>query len=445
VDNVIAVAASTASDDLLDSRPFADLASNFGAKTVDLAAPGRSILSTSPDNSQAEDSGTSYAAAYVSGGAALLMAQFPHLTHRGIRTLLLGSVDLKPAFSGITVTGGRLNVFTPLNPANGGQPVVANPGNQTNDEGDTVSLQIEAIDPDDPPLPFTYTATGLPDSDDLSIDSETGLISGNIGSGAAGVYEVEVTVTDDESLFTSVSFTWTVNNNLAPLVTNPGDQTNNEGDTVSLQIVASANDPADDPLTYTATGLPDPDDLSIDPVTGLISGSLDFNSAGVYPVEVTVTDNGIPNLSTSVSFTWTVNGDADPPTPPSTVTIDIIPGKYPNIICLGNKCPGKHKKDVDVALLTTDEYDAADVNEMSVEFEGASPKRCKLKDVDHNHDKDLLCKFKVKDIVGLDESSTEGTLTGEMADGTPIMGTDSVCVISHKGKKGKKKCKPKKK
>lgn len=334
VANVVAVAASTASDALLDSPPFI---SNFGANTVDLAAPGGAILSTSPSRveggeevpgSLAEVNGTSYAAAHVSGGAALLMAQFPSFTHLQIRTLLLDWVDLKPAFSGKMVTGGRLNVFTPLNSANGGQPVVGNPGDQTNNEGDTVSLQIVASDTDGDGL--TYSATGLPP--DLLIDLGTGEISGDIGSGAAGVYAVEVTVTDD----------------------------------------------------------------------------------------------GSPNLSTSVSFTWTVNGDADP----LTVTIDIKPGSDPNKIKFHR---GGVKGSVKVAVLTTEDFDVSVVNEATITFAGASPKHCMLKDVDLDGDDDLLCMFQGKDIVDLDESSTEATLTGETSDGTPISGTDSVLIVPPKG------------
>ncbi len=59
------------------------------------------------------------------------------------------------------------------------------------------------------------------------------------------------------------------NNNLPPNVTNPGDQFNNEGDVVSLQI--EATDMTTD-LAYAATGLPP--DLIIDPATGLISGTI---------------------------------------------------------------------------------------------------------------------------------------------------------------------------
>jgi hypothetical protein len=113
--------------------------------------------------------------------------------------------------------------------------------------------------------------------------------------------------------------------NQPPVVTNPGDQSNVEGDSVTLNITAS--DPDGDVLTFSASGLPA--GLSINASTGQIAGTLTFESAGVYNVTVTVSDG---TASISLSFQWTVNnvkraskddedddGDDDPPpVPPST-------------------------------------------------------------------------------------------------------------------------------
>ena len=71
-----------------------------------------------------------------------------------------------------------------------GVPQVTNPGTQVTPEGETVSLSIQATDDD----PLSFSASGLPAN--LSIDSATGEISGTIAAGAAGTYDVEVTVTD---------------------------------------------------------------------------------------------------------------------------------------------------------------------------------------------------------------------------------------------------------
>ncbi|MBC8767885.1 putative Ig domain-containing protein, partial [Arenibacter sp. BSSL-BM3] len=189
-----------------------------------------------------------------------------------------------------------ITVNTPANQA----PVVTNPGEQNGVEGDVVSLQIAATDPEDDGM--TYSAITLPTG--LSIDTATGLISGTIATGAAAnsPYAVEVTVTDDgtPAESTTVSFTWNVTDvpvNQAPVVTNPGVQTGVEGDVISLQIAAT--DPEDDGMTYSAITLPT--GLSIDTATGLISGTIATGAAAnsPYAVEVTVTDDGTPAESTT--------------------------------------------------------------------------------------------------------------------------------------------------
>jgi hypothetical protein len=69
---------------------------------------------------------------------------------------------------------------------------------------------------------------------------------------------------------------------------------------VSLQLVG--RDEAGAPLTYSATGLPG--SISVNPSTGMISGSVGMASAGIYSVTATVSN---ATLSTSRSFTWLVN------------------------------------------------------------------------------------------------------------------------------------------
>ena len=99
--NVIAVGASTSSD-LLASF------SNFGRNTVHLVAPGDQIFSTVPGG-WGYLSGTSMAAPFVSGAAALVLSRCPMSTLQ-LKTLLLDSVDRRSQFQALTVTGGRLNV-----------------------------------------------------------------------------------------------------------------------------------------------------------------------------------------------------------------------------------------------------------------------------------------------------------------------------------------------
>ena len=100
-------------------------------------------------------------------------------------------------------------------------PEITQPADQLNIEGDPVSLQIEATDPDEDSL--EYSALGLPTG--LSIHASTGEISGTILSGASTFSPYTVTVTVDDRIADPVpaTFTWTVKNPLyfiyLPLVT----------------------------------------------------------------------------------------------------------------------------------------------------------------------------------------------------------------------------------
>ncbi len=175
-------------------------------------------------------------------------------------------------------------------------PVLTALTGRTDAENATVSLPLVASDPDGDNL--TYSATGLPDG--LAIHPATGVISGTLSFTSAGTHQVTVTATDPTLASISTSVTWTVTDmNRAPVVQAIADQNSAENTTIAQPVTAT--DPDGDTLTFSATGLPS--GLAINSVTGTITGTLAYDSAGPHTVVVTASDG---MLSNSRTFPWTV-------------------------------------------------------------------------------------------------------------------------------------------
>jgi Subtilase family len=100
--NLMCVAASTQRDTLPKW-------SNYGANTVDLAAPGANIYSTLRGGTYGYISGTSMSAAEVSGAAALILAS-TDLSTTALKAEILDNVDPLASLSGKVRTGGRLDI-----------------------------------------------------------------------------------------------------------------------------------------------------------------------------------------------------------------------------------------------------------------------------------------------------------------------------------------------
>ncbi len=102
LDNVVSVAA-------LDADDLRATFSNFGATTVDVGAPGVSILSTTIGDTYSVFNGTSMATPHVAGTIALLWDAFPEWSYQQVINRLFTSVDPVAALDGLTTTGGRIN------------------------------------------------------------------------------------------------------------------------------------------------------------------------------------------------------------------------------------------------------------------------------------------------------------------------------------------------
>lgn len=105
--NVISVSSLTVHDYLLSS-------SNFGPKTVDVAAPGENIYSTLPGNRFGYMSGTSQATAFVTGEAVLLLGLCPKLTPKELKYIITNSVQKLPGLSDKVSSGGKINSYVAL-------------------------------------------------------------------------------------------------------------------------------------------------------------------------------------------------------------------------------------------------------------------------------------------------------------------------------------------
>ncbi len=93
--------------------------SNFGAKSVQLAAPGVNILSTWLGGSYAWNSGTSMATPHVSGAAALAWCKNPSLSAEALKTVLLNSLSSSANLAEKVESSAYLNVGTLLSNVGG--------------------------------------------------------------------------------------------------------------------------------------------------------------------------------------------------------------------------------------------------------------------------------------------------------------------------------------
>lgn len=105
---VLSVASSTSTD---ARSGF----SNFGPTSVDVAAPGSGILSTTMNAANYGSlSGTSMASPHAAGAAALLSSFNPNLSAQSLKASLMNTVDVLSPWNGVVKTGGRINIANAL-------------------------------------------------------------------------------------------------------------------------------------------------------------------------------------------------------------------------------------------------------------------------------------------------------------------------------------------
>jgi len=183
-------------------------------------------------------------------------------------------------------------------------PVLEPIGDRTIDENETLTVDVNATDPDNDTLSYSCNRTDL----FTDFDSSTGIGHWTPSYDDAGVYCIEFGVSDGKGGIDNETIKITVNDvNRPPVLESIGDRTIDENETLMVDV--NATDPDNDVLAYSCNRT----DLftDFDSSTGIGHWTTDYDDAGTYYVEFGVSDGkgGIDNETIKI----TVNDVNRPP------------------------------------------------------------------------------------------------------------------------------------
>ena len=303
--NVIAVAST-------DNRDALAGDSNFGAASVDLAAPGVNVLSTVPGDFYQYKSGTSMAVPHVSGAALLVLSQCP-LSTSELKDSLLTTVDPIPALAGRVATGGRLNVNNAIHVCVPWHPdfsLRALPDSRTVAPGASASYVLALTPFEGFSETVTFSVDGLPPGAGGSFSPPSLTASGfsmltvtSSSSTPLGIFSLTITGTS-ASLERTATATFTTVASLPPVAVDDF-VTTNEDTSKSLNVLANDSDPEGDPLFFISTG------------QAAHGNAFQGESGGLIYAPHS-------NYHGQDSFTYTI-GDGRGGTSTATVTVTVVP------------------------------------------------------------------------------------------------------------------------
>jgi subtilisin family serine protease len=310
--NVVAVAAT----DNTDSLAFF---SNYGPSSVHLGAPGVDVLSTTVGSNYAYLSGTSMATPHVSGAALLVLSKCA-LNTASLKTLLLNNVDPIPSLTGLTATGGRLNVSKAIRacaaPANPEFALSATPASQTVTQGGSTTYTVNISPSGGFTGAVSLSAAGLPTGASASFSPNPATASSamTVGTGAAtppGSYPLTITGVSG-TLTRTTSVTLAISPAPVPdfsLSATPASQSvvQGAGTTYTVSITPSGGFTA--AVIFTVSGLPGGATVSFSPNPTTASSTMTVGTgAATPPGNYAMTITGISGtLARTTSVTLTVN------------------------------------------------------------------------------------------------------------------------------------------
>ncbi len=309
--NVIAVAAT-------DNKDSKASFSNYGHTTVHLGAPGVLVLSTIISGNYAYFDGTSMATPHVSGAAILILSKCA-LNTAGLKANILDNVDPIPSMSGITVTGGRLNVNKAIRacsaPPAPDFSLSASPGSISVIQGSTATSTITVSALNGFTGTVALSVSGIPSGASASLsppsvtNSGTSTLTVNAGTAATGSYILTITGTNGTLIHTTtvgVTITVTPPPDFS-LSASPASRTVTRGGSTSYTVTIARLSGFAEAVNFSVTGLPSgvSATFSPNPTTGTSSTlsvvTRSTTLAGSYLLTITGTSGSITH-TTSVTL-----------------------------------------------------------------------------------------------------------------------------------------------
>ncbi|MDA7776524.1 putative Ig domain-containing protein, partial [Alphaproteobacteria bacterium] len=157
-------------------------------------------------------------------------------------------------------------------------------------DGSSFSHQLGVADVDVGDA-HTYSMSSAGDISWLSLDAATGLLTGSPDDEQVGVYNIAFSVEDAAGVVsTSDAISLTVQNVNDPVYIDEGQLGSFRANKEGIYQISTSDEDLADSYTFTADDLPEW--LSLDPATGILTGTPTRADDGIYTIDVTVTDGG---------------------------------------------------------------------------------------------------------------------------------------------------------